>query len=159
LISHLPSYFLRVDRDIFIDVPKSRYKWTGEMDGLLRHFISQFGKQWSDIASRVPNRAARQIVAHWEKCTNPKLTNASSPKKKSGQHLRSGERTRGRARPKITSALLRRMPKQCPSNAASAGSTASIIRAKAADLRRGRSGFRGKSSAQPEVVRHRTGNR
>jgi hypothetical protein len=85
---------LRVYRDIFIDVLKSGLKWTGETDDLLRHFISQFGKSWSDIASRIPNRTATQVAAHWEKCTNPKLTNTSRPRRKPGQHLRLGERTR-----------------------------------------------------------------
>jgi hypothetical protein len=49
-------------------------KWTEDEDNLLRQFILRFGKQWSVIASHIPNRSATQIAARWEKCINPALT-------------------------------------------------------------------------------------
>lgn len=51
-----------------------RGKWTEDEDNLLRQFIGRFGKQWSVIASHIPNRSATQIAARWEKCINPALT-------------------------------------------------------------------------------------
>jgi hypothetical protein len=49
-------------------------RWTQSEDDQLRELISEFGKQWSLIASKMPNRTATQVSARWEKCINPILT-------------------------------------------------------------------------------------
>jgi hypothetical protein len=88
-------------------------KWTIEEDNQLRQQILQFGKQWSAIASNIPNRTATQIAARWEKCIDPKLTKGTFTREED-QVIRSFVQENGtRSWPKITRALPHRTPKQC----------------------------------------------
>jgi hypothetical protein len=88
-------------------------KWTKEEDDLLRHLIGQFGKQWSIIASYIPNRSASQAAARWEKCINPNLTKGSFTQEEDQVLVRFVEENGKRAWPKVTALLPGRTPKQC----------------------------------------------
>jgi hypothetical protein len=88
-------------------------KWSVDEDDLLRRQIVQFGKQWSVIASHIPNRTATQIAARWEKCIDPKLTKGTFTREED-QLIVSFVRENGtRSWPKITRIIPHRTPKQC----------------------------------------------
>jgi hypothetical protein len=88
-------------------------KWTTEEDNQLRQHILQFGKQWSIIASHIPNRTATQIAARWEKCIDPKLTKGTFTREED-QLIKNFVQENGTGSwPKITQILPHRSPKQC----------------------------------------------
>lgn len=87
--------------------------WTASEDDLLRDMISQYGKQWSVIASQFPNRSATQIAARWEKCINPKLHKGQFREEEDLAIIEFVENNGVHAWPKITSVLPNRTPKQC----------------------------------------------
>ncbi|KAK8866547.1 hypothetical protein M9Y10_009511 [Tritrichomonas musculus] len=87
--------------------------WNTEEDNLLRELIAQYGKQWSVIATHIPNRTATQIAARWEKCINPKLTKGPFNADEDRMIIEFVEQHGCHAWPKITSVLPHRTPKQC----------------------------------------------
>ncbi|OHT01002.1 Myb-like DNA-binding domain containing protein [Tritrichomonas foetus] len=87
--------------------------WNEEEDNLLRELIAQYGKQWSVIATHIPNRTATQIAARWEKCINPKLTKGPFNAEEDRLIIEFVEKHGCHAWPKITSVLPHRTPKQC----------------------------------------------
>ncbi|OHT03610.1 Myb-like DNA-binding domain containing protein [Tritrichomonas foetus] len=87
--------------------------WNEEEDNMLRELIVQYGKQWSVIASHIPNRTATQIAARWEKCINPKLTKGPFNSEEDRLIIEFVEEFGCHAWPKITSVLPHRTPKQC----------------------------------------------
>lgn len=87
--------------------------WNTEEDNLLRELIAQYGKQWSVIATHIPNRTATQIAARWEKCINPKLTKGPFSADEDRTIIEFVEQHGCHAWPKITSVLPHRTPKQC----------------------------------------------
>ena len=87
--------------------------WNQEEDNLLRELIQQYGKQWSVIATHIPNRTATQIAARWEKCINPKLTKGPFNSEEDRLIIEFVEKHGCHAWPKITSVLPHRTPKQC----------------------------------------------
>jgi hypothetical protein len=87
--------------------------WTEEEDNLLRQFIVQYGKQWSVIATHIPNRSATQIAARWEKCINPKLTKGPFSPEEDQLIVDFVERNGTHAWPKIGAVLPHRTAKQC----------------------------------------------
>lgn len=48
--------------------------WIQEEDNMLKQLMEQYGRQWSVIATHIPDRNATQVAARWEKCLNPALT-------------------------------------------------------------------------------------
>ena len=87
--------------------------WNEQEDNMLRELIAQYGKQWSVIASHIPNRTATQIAARWEKCINPKLTKGPFNAEEDRLIIEFVEEFGCHAWPKITSVLPHRTPKQC----------------------------------------------
>jgi hypothetical protein len=88
-------------------------RWTDAEDNLLRELINQFGKQWSVIASRIPNRTPTQVAARWEKCINPALTKGQFTSEED-QLIRDYVNDHGiHAWPKIITVLPHRSSKQC----------------------------------------------
>jgi hypothetical protein len=47
--------------------------WTSEEDALLLQLLERFGRQWTVIASEIPDRLATQVGTHWKQCLNPEL--------------------------------------------------------------------------------------
>ena len=87
--------------------------WTEEEDNLLRQLIAKYGKQWSVLATHIPNRSATQIAARWEKCINPKLTKGPFSADED-ELIREFVKTHGvHAWPKVTTVLPNRTAKQC----------------------------------------------
>lgn len=87
--------------------------WTEEEDNLLRQLMAKYGKQWSVLATHIPNRSATQIAARWEKCINPKLTKGPFSAEED-QIIRDFVETHGvHAWPKVTTVLPNRTAKQC----------------------------------------------
>lgn len=87
--------------------------WAPHEDDLLRLLISKFGKQWSVIASHMPNRSATQIAARWEKCINPLVTKGPFTAEEDQLILDYVEEYGCHAWPKITTKLPHRTSKQC----------------------------------------------
>ena len=87
--------------------------WTEEEDNMLRQLIVQYGKQWSVIATHIPNRSATQIAARWEKCINPKLQKGPFSAEEDRLIVEFVEKNGIHAWPKITSVLPKRTAKQC----------------------------------------------
>ncbi|KAK8870479.1 hypothetical protein M9Y10_008362 [Tritrichomonas musculus] len=87
--------------------------WNQEEDDMLRELIAQYGKQWSVIASHMPNRTATQIAARWEKCINPKLTKGPFNPEEDKILNQFVEEYGCHAWPKVTTVLPHRTAKQC----------------------------------------------
>ena len=87
--------------------------WNLMEDDLLRELIAQYGKQWSVIASHMPNRTATQIAARWEKCINPKLTKGPFNAEEDKLLIQFVEEYGCHAWPKVTTVLPHRTAKQC----------------------------------------------
>jgi hypothetical protein len=88
-------------------------KWTDAEDDMLRELIQQFGRQWSVIASHIPNRTATQVASRWEKCINPILTKGQFSLEED-QLITDFVKQNGiRSWPKITEIIPHRTPKQC----------------------------------------------
>jgi hypothetical protein len=88
-------------------------RWTPEEDDLLRQLIAQFGKQWSVIASHMPNRSATQVAARWEKCINPSLMKGPFSAEEDQLIVQFVKEHGSHAWPKIRALLPHRSPKQC----------------------------------------------
>jgi hypothetical protein len=88
-------------------------RWTEAEDELLRQLIPQFGRQWSAIASRIPNRNATQVASRWEKCINPILTKGQFTTEEDQLIVDFVTQNGDRAWPKITAVLPHRTTKQC----------------------------------------------
>lgn len=87
--------------------------WTEDEDNLLRQLISKYGKQWSVLATHIPNRSATQIAARWEKCINPNLTKGPFSADED-QIIRKFVEEHGvHSWPKVTAVLPNRTAKQC----------------------------------------------
>lgn len=87
--------------------------WNLMEDEMLRELIAQYGKQWSVIASHMPNRTATQIAARWEKCINPKLTKGPFNAEEDKLLIQFVEEYGCHAWPKVTTVLPHRTAKQC----------------------------------------------
>lgn len=87
--------------------------WNQEEDDMLRELIAQYGKQWSVIASHMPNRTATQIAARWEKCINPKLTKGPFNPEEDKILIQFVEEYGCHAWPKVSTVLPHRTAKQC----------------------------------------------
>jgi hypothetical protein len=88
-------------------------KWTEAEDELLQQLIPQFGRQWSVIASRIPNRTAAQVASRWEKCINPILTKGQFTAEEDEMITTFVTQNGDRSWPKITEILPHRTTKQC----------------------------------------------
>jgi hypothetical protein len=88
-------------------------KWTEAEDEMLRTLFATHGKQWSVIASQIPNRNPAQVASRWDKCINPALMKGPfSPEEDA--LLIEYVQTRGtQAWPGVTSVLPHRSAKQC----------------------------------------------
>jgi hypothetical protein len=80
---------------------------------MLRELIQRFGRQWSVIASHIPNRNATQVAARWEKCINPILTKGQFSTDEDRLITEFVAENGIRVWPKITAVLPYRTPKQC----------------------------------------------
>ena len=87
--------------------------WTEEEDNLLRKLIVQYGKQWSVLATHIPNRSATQIAARWDKCINPNLQKGPFSAEEDQLIIEFVEKHGIHAWPKVTSVLPKRTAKQC----------------------------------------------
>lgn len=87
--------------------------WTEEEDNLLRQLIVQYGKQWSVLATHIPNRSATQIAARWDKCINPKLQKGPFSAEEDQLIIEFVEKYGIHSWPKVTSVLPKRTAKQC----------------------------------------------
>jgi hypothetical protein len=75
--------------------------------------MAQFGKQWTVIASHIPNRSATQVAARWDKCINPTLMKGQFTPDEDRLIIEFAEQQGVHVWPKITSILPHRSPKQC----------------------------------------------
>jgi hypothetical protein len=88
-------------------------RWTEDEDMLLKQLITQFGRQWSVIASQIPNRTATQVASRWEKCINPTLTKGQFTSQED-QIIIDFVNEHGTTEwPKLVTLLPHRTPKQC----------------------------------------------
>ena len=87
--------------------------WNSMEDDMLRELIAQYGKQWSVIASHMPNRSATQVAARWEKCINPALTKGQFNAEEDKLLIQFVEEYRCHSWPKVTTVLPHRTAKQC----------------------------------------------
>jgi hypothetical protein len=108
-----PGYLVPFSVGHRISIPAHAPEWTEDGDNLLRKFIVRFGKQWSVIASHIPNRSATQIAARWEKCINPALTKGPFTPDEDAAFARFVEAHGTMSWPKIASAVPHRSAKQC----------------------------------------------
>jgi hypothetical protein len=88
-------------------------RWTEDEDVLLRQYIAQYGRQWSVIASHIPNRTPTQVAARWEKCINPVLTKGQFSAEEDQQIIDFVAEHGIHAWPKVTTVLPHRTSKQC----------------------------------------------
>lgn len=87
--------------------------WDPIEDDMLRELIAQYGKQWSLIASHMPNRSAIQVAARWEKCINPDLRKGPFSTEEDELLKQFVEEYGCHAWPKVTTVLPHRTAKQC----------------------------------------------
>jgi hypothetical protein len=88
-------------------------RWTEDEDVLLRQLIGRFGKQWSVVASQIPNRTATQVASRWDKCINPTLTKGQFTSQEDQTIVSFVEEQGTKAWPKLATLLPHRTAKQC----------------------------------------------
>jgi hypothetical protein len=93
--------------------PHFAHRWSQDEDDLLRQLIGQYGRQWSMIASHIPNRTPTQVAARWEKCINPTVTKGQFTAEEDALITSFVAEHGTRAWPKLVSLLPHRTTKQC----------------------------------------------
>jgi hypothetical protein len=88
-------------------------RWTDAEDDMLRELMKEFGRQWTVIASHIPNRTATQVASRWEKCINPILTKGQFTPEEDQLITEFVAQNGIHVWPQITPILPHRTPKQC----------------------------------------------
>ena len=88
-------------------------KWDDAEDNLLRKLVAQHGKQWSLIASKIPNRTASQVSSRWEKCIDPALTKGPFSPEEDAAIIEYVNKNGPTSWPRLAEILHQRSPKQC----------------------------------------------
>jgi len=88
-------------------------KWEKHEDDLLRELVKVHGKQWSLIATHIPNRTASQISSRWEKCIDPNLTKGPFTPQEDAIVVEYVKKNGPTNWPKLCEQLIQRSPKQC----------------------------------------------
>lgn len=88
-------------------------KWDDAEDQLLRKLVAVHGKQWSLIASKIPNRTASQVSSRWEKCIDPNLTKGPFSPEEDAAIIEYVNKNGPTSWPRLAEILQVRSPKQC----------------------------------------------